>query len=124
MKGFLKLLFVVVCGCALAICLLGVVLVGVLHLEPNHVLQKMNLNKALYLLLLVILAECCFFANDLLAYISQRFDKRLWFDFSEIKFRYDLDNYNRAIPLGSKLSQLYPITVAIVLAGLAVLVAK
>ena len=72
MKGFLKLLFVVVCGCALAICLLGVVLVGVLHLEPNHVLQKMNLNKALYLLLLVILAECCFFANDLLAYISQR----------------------------------------------------
>ena len=124
MKGFLKLVFIAMCGCVLTACLLGVVLVGVLHLEPNHVLQKMNLNKALYLLLLVILAECCFFANDLLAYISQRFDKRLWFDFSEIKFRYDLDNYNRAIPLGSKLSQLYPITVAIVLAGLAVLVAK
>jgi len=124
MRGILKFIFLVVCGCALTMCLLGFVLVGVLHLEPNHVIQKMNSNKALYLLLIVILAECCFFANDLLAYVSHRFDKQLWFDFSEIKFRYDFDNSNRVIPLGSKLSQLYPMTVAIVLAGLAILVAK
>ena len=81
----------------------------------------MNSSASLYLLLLVILFDCCFFANDLMVYLSQKFDKKLLFEFSELRFRYDIDNYNRLIPLRSKLSQLYPITAGIALAGFAIL---
>src|SRR5437762_2778667 len=42
----LKLTFIALCGCVLTAGLLGVVLLGVLHLEPSSVIPKVNSNNA------------------------------------------------------------------------------
>ena len=92
-------------------------------MDLGLVLQKINSDKSLYLLPVLILVEFYFFANDILAYLSKKYGVLLKFDFSEIRFTYDPpDVRNTAIPLRSKLLGLYPLSLALLSLGFAVVI--
>jgi hypothetical protein len=83
--------------------------------------QKMSSDNELYIFPVLILCEFYFLTNDLLAYLSKKHQLHFFgFDFSEITVRYDLDVKNTLIPLRSKLLGLYPLSIALVSFGFAV----
>jgi len=116
MKTLLKSGLVALCAVAATVLLLGLILCGVLRMELNTIVQKMNLEMDLYILPAFILFEFYFLINDLLAHLSKKHRLHFGFDFSEVQFTYD-DNYNTPIPLRVKLLQLYPFSIALVSLG-------
>jgi hypothetical protein len=116
MKTLFKSGLVALCAVAATVLLLGLILCGVLRMELNTIVQKMNSEKDLYIIPAFILLEFYFLINDLLAHASKKYQLHFGFDFSEVKFTYD-DNYNTPIPLRVKLLQLYPFSIALVSLG-------
>jgi hypothetical protein len=110
-----KIGLLLICALVEAAFLFGVVLYGVFKMEPGVLLGKMNSSNDLYIFPAVICAELCFFSNELLAYITQKYQLRLGWAFSEIRFTYDLDNNNTLIPLRAKLWGLYPAAIGLTL---------
>jgi hypothetical protein len=117
MKNLLKLGLIVCCAMVASLSLLGLVLSAGFKMKLSDVMQKMNSELTLYLFPTVILLEFCFFINALLAHLSKKHLLNLGFDFSEVRFTYDLDNSNTTIPLRIKLQQLYPLSIALTLLG-------
>jgi hypothetical protein len=117
MKNLLKAGLVVFWAMAATVALLGLVLCGVLGIEVNAIMQKMNSATALYVFPAFVLFEFYFFINDLLAYFSKNYRPLFGFVFSEIRFTYDLDNNNTPIPSRAKLLQLYPLSISLTLLG-------
>ena len=105
------------CALVEAAFLFGLILYGVFKMEPGVLLSKMNSSNDLYIFPAVILAELYFFTNDLLAYITQKYQLMVRWAFSEIRFTYDLDNNNTLIPLQAKLWGLYPASIGLTLGG-------
>ncbi len=97
--------------------LLGLVLLAIFGMQLGTVAQKMNSETGLYILPAVIWAAFYFFLNDFLAHLSNRYQLYFGFEFSEVRFTIDNDNNNTPIPLRTKLLQLYPLTIALVLVG-------
>jgi hypothetical protein len=77
----------------------------------------MNSETAIYIFPAVVLFEFYFLTNDVLAYLTEKYQLNVGLKFSEVRFTYDLDNNNTHIPLKSKLLQLYPLTIALTLLG-------
>lgn len=117
MKLLLKLGLLVSAAALVTASLLGLVLVLLLKMELGSVIAKMNAAPLLYIFPVVILAEFCFFINDLLAHLSQKHGSVSDFEFSEIRFTQELDNKNTPIPIGTKLRQLYPLSLVLTLLG-------
>lgn len=117
MKNLLKAGLVIFWAMAATVALLGLVLYGVLGMEVNAIMQKMNSETALYIFPAFVLFEFYFFINDLLAYFSKNNRPLVGFVFSEIRFTYDLDNNNNPIPSRAKLLQLYPLSISLTLLG-------
>lgn len=117
MKNLLKLGLIVSGAMVASVSLLALVLCAGLKMELSDVMQKMNSELMLYLFPTVILLEFCFFINDLLVHLSKKHLLNFGFDFSEVRFTYDLGNNNTAIPLRIKLQQLYPLSFALTLLG-------
>ena len=123
MNGLLRYGLVSLCAATSAAATLGIVLFVAFKMDLGLVLQKINSDKSLYLLPVLILVEFYFFANDILAYLSKKHGVLLKFDFSEIRFTYDPpDVRNTAIPLRSKLLGLYPLSLALLSLGFAVVI--
>ena len=97
--------------------LLGLVLLAGFGMQLNTIAQKMNSETALYIFPAVIMAEFYFLLNDFLAHLSKRYQLYFGFEFSEARFTFDSDNSNTPIPLRTKLLQLYPLSIALVLFG-------
>jgi hypothetical protein len=117
MKALLRLGLVALCAVAATMSLLGLILCGVLKMEVNSIVQKMNSETVLYIFPVFILFEFCFFANDMLVHLSKKHQLNIGLEFSEVRFTYDLDNNNTPIPLRAKLLQLYPSSIALTLLG-------
>ncbi|MGQ0685242.1 hypothetical protein [Bradyrhizobium sp.] len=115
MKTFLRCGLVSLCAAAFTGVTLGLVWFAILKMEPGLVARKMSLDGALYIFPALILAELYCLTNDLLVYLSNKHDILLDLGLSEMRFTYDLDVRNNAIPLRSKLLGLYPITLALLL---------
>jgi hypothetical protein len=119
MKNLLKAGLVIFWAMAATVALLGLVLCGVLGMEVNAIMQKMNSETALYIFPAFVLFEFYFFMNDLLACFSKNDRPLFGLVFSEIRFTYDLDNNNTPIPSRAKLLQLYPLSISLTLLGFA-----
>jgi hypothetical protein len=112
------------CAMASTVATLGLVWFAILKMEPSLVAEKLSLDRTLYIFPVLILAEFYWCMNDLLAYLSKKHGVLLDLGLSEIRFTYDLDARNTAIPLRSKLLGMYPITIALLLFGSAVAVLR
>jgi hypothetical protein len=112
------------CAIVSAVAILGLGWFAILKMEPSLVAQKMSLDKTLYIFPVLILAELYCLINDLLVYLSRKHGVLLDLDLSEIRFTYDLDMRNTAIPLRSKLLGLYPITLALLSLGSAIAILR
>jgi hypothetical protein len=117
MKNFLKFGLLVSSAALVTASILGLVLSLLLKMELGEVIAKMNAAPSLYIFPTIILAEFCFFINDLLALLSRQHERALGFEFSEIRFTQELDNKNTPIPIRAKLQQLYPLSIALTLVG-------
>lgn len=117
MRFFLKLGLLLSAAALVTASLLGLVLFLLLKMELSAVIAKMNAAPSLYIFPAVILAEVCFFINDLLAHFSQKHEKASVFEFSEIRFTEEIDNNNTPIPIRTKLRQLYPLSIVMTLLG-------
>jgi hypothetical protein len=124
MKNLLGLGLVAFFAVLATACLLALVLCGILNMDSGAIVQKMNADKLLYIFPLLIVCDVYCFANDFLAYMSRKHPMRFGFEFSEIRFRYDLDVKNSLIPLRSKLMGLYPLSIALILLGFAVVLLR
>jgi hypothetical protein len=124
MKTLLRCGLVSLCAIVTAMATLGFVWFAILRIEPSLVAQKMTLDRTLFIFPALILAEFYWFMNDLLAYLSKKHGVLLDLGLSEIRFTYDLDVRNTAVPLRSKLLGMYPITIALLLFGSAVAVLR
>ncbi len=124
MKTLLRCGLVSLCAIVTAMATLGFVWFAILRMEPSLVAQKMTLDRTLFIFPVLILVELYCFMNDLFAYLSRKHGVLLDLDFSEIRFTYDLDMRNTAVPLRSKLLGMYPITIALLLFGSAVAVLR
>ncbi|MEN3349645.1 MAG: hypothetical protein V7632_3280 [Bradyrhizobium sp.] len=80
-------------------------------------MQVLSSETGLYILPAIILIEFCFLTNDSFAYVCERFELSFGLRFSEIPFKFDLDNFDTPIPLKTKLLQLYPLTILLTLLG-------
>jgi hypothetical protein len=114
-KNLLKAGLVIFWAMTATSALLGLVLCGVLGMEVNAIMQKVNSQTALYIFPAFIFFEFYFFINDLLAYFYK--NNLFGFVFSEVRFTYDLDNNNTPIPSRAKLLQLYPLSISLTLLG-------
>jgi hypothetical protein len=119
-RTLLRVGLVSLCAVVSAAATLCLVLFAVLKMEPSLVTQKMSLDRTLYIFPVLILAEFYCFMNDFLVYLSKQHVVLLDFDLSEIRFTYDLDARNTAIPLRNNLLAMYPITLALLSLGYAV----
>jgi hypothetical protein len=124
MKTLLRCGLVSLCAIVSAVAILGLGWFAILKMEPSLVAQKMSLDKTLYIFPVLILAELYCLINDLLVYLSRKHGVLLDLDLSEIRFTYDLDMRNTAIPLRSKLLGLYPITLALLSLGSAIAILR
>jgi hypothetical protein len=125
MKTLLKSGLVALCAVAATVLLLGLILCGVFRMELNAIVQKMISEMVLYIFPVFVLFEFYFLTNDALAHLSKKYRLSFGFDFSEVRFTYDLDNNNIPIPVRAKLLQLYPLSIALTLLGFVlVLVAR
>ena len=125
MKTLLKSGLVALWAVAATVLLLGLILCGVFRMELNTIVQKMNSEMVLYIFPVFVLFEFYFLTNDTLAHLSKKYRLSFGFDFSEVRFTYDLDNNNTPIPTRAKLLQLYPLSIALTLLGFVlVLVAR
>jgi hypothetical protein len=116
-KNLLKAGLVIFWAMTATLALLGLVLCGVLGMEVNAIMQKVNSQTALYIFPAFIFFEFYFFINDLLAYFYKNNRPLFGFVFSEVRFTYDLDNNNTPIPSRAKLLQLYPLSISLTLLG-------
>lgn len=120
MRTLLKIVLVAVCAAILTALLLIVVLGGIFGMQWSRTLQILSSATGLYLLPTIIFIEFYFLVNDLLAYICRKYELNFGLSFSEIPFKFDLDNFETPIPLKTKLVQLYPLTILLMLLGLVV----
>ncbi len=120
MRMLLKIALVAASAAILTTVLLIIVLAGVLRMQWSQTLQTMNSAPGLYLLPTIIFIEFYFLTNDLLAYVCRKFELNFRLQFTEIPFKFDLDNFETPIPLRTKLVQLYPLTILLTLLGLAI----
>lgn len=120
MRTLLKIILVAASAAILTTLLLITVLDGIVGLQWSRTFQIMSSATGLYLLPAVIFIEFYLLTNDLLAYACKRYELIFGLHFSEIPFNYDLDNFGTPIPLKSKLIQLYPLTILLLLLGLVV----
>jgi hypothetical protein len=116
-KNLLKVGLVVFLAVAATVALLALVLCAVLGMEVNAIIQKLNSERALYIFPVFVSFEFYFFINDLLARFSKNYRPPFGLVFSEVRFTYDLDNYNTPIPSRGKLLQLYPLSISLTLLG-------
>lgn len=117
MRTLLKIFLVAVCAAILTAVLLMAVLAGILGMQWSRTLQILSSATGLYVLPMIILIEFYFFTNDLFAYVCEKFARNFGLHFSEIPFKFDLDNFETPIPLKTKLVQLYPLTILLILLG-------
>jgi hypothetical protein len=117
MKTLVKILLVAGCAAILTAVLLIAVLSGILGMQWSRTLQVLSSETGLYILPAIILIEFCFLTNDSFAYVCERFELSFGLRFSEIPFKFDLDNFDTPIPLKTKLLQLYPLTILLTLLG-------
>lgn len=115
MRTLLKIALVAVCAAIFTAMLLLVVLAGIFGMQWSRTLQILSTAMGLYLLPAVIFFEFYFLTNDLLAYLCKRFELDFGLHFSEVPFKFDLDNFDTLIPLRTKLVQLYPLTILLTL---------
>lgn len=120
MRTLLKIVLVAVCAAILTALLLIVVLGGIFGMQWSRTLQILSSATGLYLLPTIIFIEFYFLVNDLLAYICRKHELNFGLSFSEVPFKFDLDNFETPIPLKTKLVQLYPLTILLILLGLVV----
>ena len=116
MKIFCKYGLILLCGLIGAL-LLGAMLIVFLGMDIATILEKMNSQKALYLFPIIIFIEFCFFLNDSFVLLSRTKNVDFGIEFSEMRFTYDLDNFDTPIPLRAKLLQLYPLTICLTALG-------
>ncbi|MCK1511461.1 hypothetical protein IVB22_02500 [Bradyrhizobium sp. 190] len=117
MKSLLKLGVLLACAMAATVSLLMLVFCAILQMELGEIIRKMNSELVLYMFPAFILVEFCFLINDLLAHLSGKYRHNFGFEFSEVRFGYELDNNNAPIPPRIKLQQLYPLSIAMTLLG-------
>ncbi|MCK1683401.1 hypothetical protein IVA87_29360 [Bradyrhizobium sp. 147] len=120
MRTLLKIVLVAVCAAILTALLLIMVLGGIFGMQWSRTLQILSSATGLYLPPTIIFIEFYFLVNDLLAYICRKYEPNFGLNFSEIPFKFDLDNFETPIPLETKLVQLYPLTILLLLLGLVV----
>ncbi|MDA9491958.1 hypothetical protein [Bradyrhizobium sp. CCBAU 11361] len=120
MRTLLKIALVAVSAAVLTTVLLIIVLAGILGMQWSRTFQILSSATGLYLLPAIIFIEFYFLTNDLLAYACRKFELDFGLHFSEIPFKFDLDNLETPIPLRTKLVQLYPLTILLTLLGFVV----
>jgi len=120
MRTLLKFALVAACAVFLTALLLIAVLAGILGMQWNRTLQILSSATGLYVLPAIILTEFYFLTNDLLSYVCKKYEVDFGLHFSEIPFKFDLDNFETPIPLRTKLTRLYPLTILLTLSGFVV----
>ncbi|EJN08762.1 hypothetical protein PMI42_07067 [Bradyrhizobium sp. YR681] len=112
-KDLIRYVLIALSGVAATVSFLSVVLIGIAGMSFNDVVQKMNSQAGIYIFPTLILFEFCFLANDLLVYLSRKFDFGYGVGLSEVRFTYNMDNFDTPIPLATKLLQLYPLSIGL-----------
>ncbi|WP_025034124.1 hypothetical protein [Bradyrhizobium sp. DOA9] len=120
MRTLLKIAIVAVCAAIFTAVLVVIVVAGILGMPWSRTLQILSSETGLYLLPTIIFFEFYFLTNDLLAYLCEKYELDLGLRFSEVSFKFDLDNLDTPIPLRTKLVQLYPLGILLALLGLVV----
>lgn len=117
MRTLLKVVLVAASAAILTTLLLIIVLDGILGMQWSRTFQILSSATGLYLLPAIIFIEFYLLTNDLLAYTCRRYELDFGLHFSEIPFKFELDNFETPIPLKTKLVQLYPLTILLTLLG-------
>lgn len=117
MRTLLKVVLVAASAAILTTLLLIIVSDGIVRMQWSRTFQILSSATGLYLLPAIIFIEFYLLTNDLLAYACRRYELDFGLHFSEIPFKFDLDNFETPIPLKTKLIQLYPLTILLTLLG-------
>lgn len=99
MRTLLKVVLAAASAAILTTLLLIIVLDGIVGMQWSRTLQILSSATGLYLLPAIIFIEFYLLTNDLLAYACRRYELDFGLHFSEIPFKFDLDNFETPIRL-------------------------
>lgn len=117
MMGLLKFGLLALCATGATLVLLSTALLGLLRIAPDEIYRTLSASPDLLLFPVLMWIEFCCLTNDLLAYVADRYGVDFGIKFTDIRFTADLDNRDTPISLTAKLSRMYPLSLALLLAG-------